>query len=122
MRVAMRALLAAGLLAQSVAFALTPPRGGAVGLVPIGKPALPSAERPGRPLRLGSPALSEAVLAAQAPEPKGAAVLPSVINLAKNIVGSGVLALAAGVAAVSSNRVALIPAIILTILLGAISA
>eukprot|EP00962_Isochrysis_galbana_P026590 scaffold8260_cov109-Isochrysis_galbana.AAC.6 len=117
----MRALLAAGLLVQSVVFALTPPRCGAVSLGAIGKPVLRSAERPGHPFRLGAPALSEAMLAAEAPEPKGAAVLPSVINLAKNIVGSGVLALAAGVAAVSSNRAALVPAIVLTVLLGAIS-
>ena len=43
--------------------------------------------------------------AAAAKPPEGASVSASVVNLAKNIVGSGILALAAGVAAFSGAKV-----------------
>mmetsp|Transcript_916 Transcript_916/g.2844 ORF Transcript_916/g.2844 Transcript_916/m.2844 type:complete len:492 (+) Transcript_916:151-1626(+) len=99
------------------------------GILALDKVSLPR----GAPLR---PALGSAVSGSRVPRgpvlsaatasalpPSGGASMPSTIaNLAKNIVGSGVLALAAGVAAVSSNRAALVPAIVLTVLLGAISA
>jgi len=114
-----RVLLAACLLSQSsFAFALSPP-GRPVVAGAAAKPALlartPTAARANVPL------LSAASLSVDTSEPAGAAVLPSIINLAKNIVGSGVLALAAGVAAVSTNRAALGPALIVLVMLGAIS-
>ena len=46
----------------------------------------------------------------------------SVISLAKNIVGSGVLALAGGVAAFSNRKIAVLPATVVLLILGAISA
>ena len=55
------------------------------------------------------------------PPPAGTSVTTASINLAKNIVGSGVLALAAGVAAFSGTRVALIPSVAMLLALGAIS-
>jgi len=50
---------------------------------------------------------------AAAAAPGGATVPLTVISLAKNIVGSGVLALAAGVGTFSASRVAILPAILL---------
>ena len=59
-----------------------------------------------------APAGSVSPLMAAAPASAGGAtVAASIINLAKNIVGSGVLALAAGVAAFSSAKVAVVPAL-----------
>lgn len=55
-------------------------------------------------------------------EPEGAGAASSVISMAKNIVGSGVLALSAGVAAFSGRQIALLPASALLLLLGAVSA
>jgi len=49
-------------------------------------------------------------------------VSASAVNLAKNIVGSGVLALAAGIAAFSSARLALLPSILILLATGAVSA
>eukprot|EP00316_Scyphosphaera_apsteinii_P008303 CAMPEP_0119346798 /NCGR_PEP_ID=MMETSP1333-20130426/108191_1 /TAXON_ID=418940 /ORGANISM="Scyphosphaera apsteinii, Strain RCC1455" /LENGTH=452 /DNA_ID=CAMNT_0007359317 /DNA_START=187 /DNA_END=1545 /DNA_ORIENTATION=- len=43
---------------------------------------------------------------------------PAIVNLAKNIVGSGVLALAGGVAAFSGSPIALLPAITILLFLG----
>jgi len=61
-------------------------------------------------------------LHAAAPSTGGTAtVSSSIINLSKNIVGSGVLALAAGVAAFSASPVAIVPAMALLLFLGAVS-
>ncbi|KAJ1445204.1 transmembrane amino acid transporter protein-domain-containing protein [Pelagophyceae sp. CCMP2097] len=56
-----------------------------------------------------------------APAQKSSAVT-STFNLAKNIIGSGVLALPAGVAAFSDSRLALGPAVSLIVVLGVLSA
>ncbi len=72
-----------------------------------------------------APPTLTAAAAAAAPPPKpsaGASVPSSVISLAKNIVGSGVLALAAGVAAFSSRKLALLPATAILLALGGLSA
>ena len=70
------------------------------------------------PRRASAPAL----LAAGAPAPSGSAsVSSSIINLSKNIVGSGVLALAAGIAAFSSAKIAIVPALVLMTALGLLS-
>lgn len=52
----------------------------------------------------------------------GTGVTPSIINLFKNIVGSGVLALAAGVAAFSGSPLALLPSLAILLAVGAASA
>jgi len=75
-------------------------------------------ERAGLP-RTTSPLLSAA--AVTAPEPQGASVTSSIISVAKNVVGSGVLTLAAGVAAFSGSPAALIPALSLLLFLGGVS-
>ena len=54
-------------------------------------------------------------------EPKGASVPSSTVNLAKNIVGAGVLALASGVSSFSSSRAALPPALAIMLLLCSMS-
>jgi len=51
----------------------------------------------------------------------GSSVSTSVVNLAKNIVGSGVLALAAGIASFSSAPTAIVPALALLLFLGSVS-
>ena len=66
------------------------------------------------------PVLVSAVATASTP-PAGDSVPTAVVNLAKNIVGSGVLALAAGVAAFSGSQAALMPSLIMLLLLGGIS-
>ena len=68
----------------------------------------------------------ETVLAAAAAEEGsgqgGASLTASSINLVKAIVGSGVLSLPVGIAAFSSSRRALTPAVALLFLIGAVSA
>ena len=54
-------------------------------------------------------------------EPKGASVPSSTVNLAKNIVGAGVLALASGVSSFSSRRAALPPALAIMLALCSMS-
>jgi sodium-coupled neutral amino acid transporter 11 len=54
-------------------------------------------------------------------EPKGASVPSSTVNLAKNIVGAGVLALASGVSSFSSSRAALPPALAIMLMLCSMS-
>ena len=54
-------------------------------------------------------------------EPKGASVPSSTVNLAKNIVGAGVLALASGVSSFSSSRAALPPALAILLALCSMS-
>lgn len=75
---------------------------------------------PRRHLR-ASTELSAAAAVPPAPPPEGTSVSAAVINLAKNIVGSGVLALAAGVAAFSGSPLALAPSLALLVVLGGIS-
>ena len=73
--------------------------------------------------RASSLVATAASLEASAPGPsKGTAVTPSIINLFKNIVGSGVLALAAGVAAFSGSPLALFPSLAILLAVGAASA
>ena len=65
-----------------------------------------------------SPASQPEMLVAAAPPPSGgSSVTTSIVNLSKNIVGSGVLALAAGVAAFSSSQIAILPALAILCLL-----
>ena len=59
--------------------------------------------------------------AADTLEPKGASVPSSTVNLAKNIVGAGVLALASGVSSFSSRRAALPPALAIMLALCSMS-
>jgi len=56
------------------------------------------------------------------PEVKLSSMFQSTVNLVKNIVGAGMLSLPAGVAAFSGNVEALVPAVILTAILGFMSA
>ena len=70
---------------------------------------------------LEQPAVPEPELVAAAASGGGATVTSTVINLSKNIVGAGVLALAAGVAGFSSSPVAIVPALALLFFLGAAS-
>jgi len=76
---------------------------------------------PHRAPRLVSSAASLEAAGGTQPPP-GVSVSASVVNLAKNIVGSGVLALAAGIAAFSSSRLALLPSIAILLLTGGLSA
>lgn len=71
--------------------------------------------------RSHAPAMMAAA-AVSGDKPSGASVSSTVVNLAKNIVGSGVLALAAGVAAFSSQQVAVVPALGLMLFMCAVSA
>jgi len=82
------------------------------------KPVL-SARR-AAPLYTASPLVASA--AAVPAEGGGVGMAPSIINLAKNIVGSGVLALAAGVAAFSGARIAIVPSLAVLLFIGALSA
>jgi sodium-coupled neutral amino acid transporter 11 len=61
-------------------------------------------------------------MAAAPSAPAGSAtVMQSTMNLAKNIVGSGVLALASGIAAFSASPIAIMPAMALLLFLGGVS-
>uniref|UniRef100_A0A7S4F9R1 Amino acid transporter transmembrane domain-containing protein n=1 Tax=Chrysotila carterae TaxID=13221 RepID=A0A7S4F9R1_CHRCT len=71
--------------------------------------------------RTAAPLLTAAVATPEQP-PQGATVSASIINLAKNIVGSGVLTLAAGVAAFSGSKLALIPSLAILLFLSGVSA
>lgn len=66
-------------------------------------------------------AVQPLMAAADAAGSKGSTVTASVINLSKNIVGSGILALAGGVAAFSSSPFGIIPALAVLFFLGAAS-
>lgn len=99
------------------AFELTPAKSHVTQRSAASAPRLTRHHRPQVPL------MTSASLEASAPPPSsGAGVGPSIVNLAKNIVGSGVLALAAGVAAFSGANVALIPSLILLLVVGMVSA
>jgi len=67
------------------------------------------------------PALMAAASPKMAEQPAGSTVFTTTMNLAKNIVGSGVLALAAGVGGFSSSPVALVPAMAFLVLLCSLS-
>jgi sodium-coupled neutral amino acid transporter 11 len=68
-----------------------------------------------------APRLSAAAAAATKPPSGGASVPSTIANLAKNIVGSGVLALAAGVGAFSGAKVGIIPALVLLLIMCGLS-
>ena len=74
-----------------------------------------------RPMSAAAPARHSLMAAAGTVEPKGASVPSSTVNLAKNIVGAGVLALASGVSSFSSSRAALPPALAIMLLLCSMS-
>lgn len=82
------------------------------------KPSLPRFLAQGRRTSR-APAVVDAVRASAASE---ASVSTGTLNLVKSIVGAGVLALPAGVAAFSESPLALVPATLLILLLGAVSA
>jgi len=97
------------------------------GILALDKVALPrgAALRPA--VRLGAPSVARStapvLMAAGKAQPSGSASVPSTVaNLAKNIVGSGVLALAAGVGAFSGARVAIVPALVLLFTMCGLSA
>jgi sodium-coupled neutral amino acid transporter 11 len=71
-----------------------------------------------------SPALAPMMTAAAAEDTSGdsAGSSDAIFNLAKNIVGSGVLALSAGVAAFSASPLALAPSIAILLAVGGVSA
>jgi len=111
------------LVGLTSAFALTPSRPTNVLSQPLTSPHT----SPTVALRQQVPAVrmtaTRASLEASAtPPPSGVGVTPSIINLAKNIVGSGVLALAAGIAAFSGSSLAVAPAMLIMLFTGAISA
>ena len=93
----LRCLLAVAALSCVPAFVAFQPKAiSAPQAIVAPRPALHARHR--APVPLSSAAAAD--LEAAAPQPSGSTgVTPSVINLFKNIVGSGVLALAAGVAA-----------------------
>ena len=81
-----------------------------------------AASRPAlRPMSAAAPARHSLMAAAGTVEPKGASVPSSTVNLAKNIVGAGVLALASGVSSFSSSRAALPPALAIMLMLCSMS-
>lgn len=67
-----------------------------------------------------TPQLTAAAL--EQPERSGSGPTESTINLFKNVVGSGVLALAAGIAAFSSSPLALLPSLAIMAAVGLVSA
>ena len=109
------------LVCTSTALALTPSK---AALVPgnVRGPSLSFAAAPTAQQRRTVPVHATALTAAQQPEPSGAPVVGSIANLAKNIVGSGVLALAAGIAAFADSKLALLPSIAILLFTGALSA
>jgi len=76
--------------------------------------------RPQLPARLSRSA--PLVAAATESESTGISVASSTVNLLKAIVGSGVLSLPVGIAAFSSSRKALIPALVMLSVIGTLSA
>lgn len=72
--------------------------------------------------RTVTPFSTAASLEAAAPKPTGEGVAATTVGMAKNIVGSGVLALAAGVAAFSGSKLALVPSLALLFAVGGLSA
>lgn len=114
-------------LAISSAFTLSPQHGRASAppLAGSSKGTLPAVTvtKPYLQQRVPTVTSTAASLEAATPPPEsGVGVAPSIINLAKNIVGSGVLALAAGIAAFSGSRLALLPSVAILFAVGAVSA
>jgi len=91
------------------------------GTVSRPRPAIAQPQRPPTTL-LQANAASTDLEAAGAPQGGSTGMTPSVINLFKNIVGSGVLALAAGVAAFSGSPLALLPSLAILLAVGGVSA
>ena len=82
----------------------------------------PTSQWPAQPQQQMTRRAMAPVLTAAAAKPSGGAtVSASVINLAKNIVGSGVLALAAGIAAFTASPLGVLPAAVILLTLGALS-
>ena len=105
------------------ALALNPSKAFAPAKTHASKPQLSFAAPAAQQRRVVPPYMQEAALTAGAqPEPAGAPVVGSIANLAKNIVGSGVLALAAGIAAFADSKAALWPAMAILAFTGALSA
>jgi sodium-coupled neutral amino acid transporter 11 len=114
-------LLLLSFVALASAFALTPRQHlvlqhGAPAPAPLLRA---SAQHQRAPHRLRT---TTSLMAAATQPPAGVSVTAAIINLSKNIVGSGVLALAAGVAAFSSSKVALLPAFAILLPTGIVSA
>lgn len=114
MSVARLVLLCALSASVSSAYALQPPRASlrVVDKLPRSRSAAP----------LLAAAGADALVADGGKGPSGATVPTTIVNLAKNIVGSGVLSLAAGVAAFSGSPLALFPSIALLSVICAMSA
>jgi len=81
-----------------------------------------SPERPLLAAQKSTDSEADAPLADGGGPPASATIATTVINLAKNIVGAGVLSLSAGVAAFSGSRLALVPALAMLAILCAMSA
>ena len=113
-------ILFVGLSAPALAFAYTP------GAPFVQAPQLRGSAavlRHTSPLATATPANPEQPdQVAAVPASTGTGVTPSIINLFKNIVGSGVLALSAGVAAFSGSPLALLPSVLILLAVGAASA
>jgi sodium-coupled neutral amino acid transporter 11 len=75
-----------------------------------------------RPQQLPTRLTRSHSLVATATESEGSSVASSTVNLVKAIVGSGVLSLPVGIAAFSSSRKALIPALAMLSIIGTLSA
>jgi len=112
-------VLLVGLTSAFTVSAFTPTRPKHVLTQPLTTPTTLRQRHSPAPRLTATPTSLEA--AATPPSP-GVGVTPSIINLAKNIVGSGVLALAAGIAAFSGSSLALLPAIVILFFTGAVSA
>jgi len=78
----------------------------------------PRSPRTAEPLRKRVLHLNGGGSTALTPKNDGVGMAPSIFNLMKNILGAGVLALPAGVAAFSDSKTALVPALALTATLG----
>jgi len=108
MTLLMNALFLVALCTPAVARTATPP---------LQLRALPFARR-----HVSRVAQQHHTMAAAPSAPAGSAtVMQSTMNLAKNIVGSGVLALASGIAAFSASPIAIMPAMALLLFLGGVS-
>ena len=111
------------ILSTHLALALNPSKAFAPAKSIASKPQLSFAAPAAQQRRVVPPYMQEAALTAGAqPEPAGAPVVGSIANLAKNIVGSGVLALAAGIAAFADSKAALWPAMAILAFTGSLSA
>ena len=117
-------------LSGNAAFALVPSKQSPAGSALLSKSRRHLETSPGlagsayaRESQLSSRARSAVPLmaAAAASDSQGSTVTASIINLSKNIVGSGILALAGGVAAFSASPMGVLPALAVLFFLGAAS-